>query len=253
MQDNTPYNTVPYAPDSTSGMQVAILAGGLATRLGNLTAHQPKSMLEISGKPFLEHQLDFLKKGGVTNIVLCVGHLGDQIVRHFGDGRNYGLTISYSTEDSPLGTAGALKRAQHLLDDRFFAMYGDSYLLLDFHQVMAFFNSCNKLALMTVHKNYDRYDKSNAVVEGNLVKAYSKTEKTKDMVYIDYGLNILSRECLALIPENQPYFLEDLFVRLIKEKELLAYEIKERFYEIGSLEGLKEFEIFAKNRLNIIN
>jgi NDP-sugar pyrophosphorylase family protein len=253
MQDNTPYNTLPDTPDSTPSMQVVILAGGLATRLGNLTTHRPKSMLEISGKPFLEYQLDFLKKGSVTNIVICLGHLGDQIVRHFGDGRTYGLTISYSSEESPLGTAGALKRAQHLLDDRFFAMYGDSYLLLDFHQVMAFFNSCNKLALMTVHKNYDRYDKSNAVVEGNLVKAYSKTEKSKDMVYIDYGLNILSRECLDLVPEDQPYSLEELFTKLIQREELLAYEITERFYEIGSLEGLQEFEIFAKNRLNVIN
>jgi MurNAc alpha-1-phosphate uridylyltransferase len=253
MQDNTPYNTAQYIPDSTSVMQVAILAGGLATRLGDLTTYRPKSMIEISGKPFLEYQLDFLKKGGVTNIVICLGHLGDQIVRHFGDGRTYGLTISYSPEESPLGTAGALRRAQHLLDDRFFTMYGDSYLLLDFHQVIAFFNSCNKLALMTVHKNYDRYDKSNTVVEGNLVKAYSKTEKTKDMVYIDYGLNIFNRECLDLIPENQPYSLEELFTRLIEEEELLAYEITERFYEIGSLEGLQEFEIFAKNRLNGIS
>jgi MurNAc alpha-1-phosphate uridylyltransferase len=118
---------------------------------------------------------------------------------------------------------------------------------------MAFFNSCNKLALMTVHKNYDRYDKSNAVVDGNLVRAYSKTEKIKDMVYIDYGLNILSRECLDLVPENQPYSLEELFTKLIQREELLAYEITERFYEIGSLEGLQEFEIFAKNRLNVIN
>jgi NDP-sugar pyrophosphorylase family protein len=253
MQDNTPYNTVPDTPDGASGMQVAILAGGMATRLGDLTSNQPKSMIEVSGRPFLEYQLDFLRKGGITKVVLCLGHMGEQIARYFGEGRRYGVSISYSYEDSLLGTAGALRQARHLLDDRFFVMYGDSYLFPDFDQVMAFFSSHKKLALMTVYKNYDRYDRSNTVVEGNLVKLYSKMEKTEDMIYIDYGLNIFSQDCLELIPEDQSYSLEELFTRLIEKEELLAFEVKERFYEIGSPQGLKEFENFAKNMLNVFN
>jgi NDP-sugar pyrophosphorylase family protein len=253
MQDNTPYNTVSEIPDSESGMQVAILAGGMAKRLGDLTRNQPKSMIKVSGKPFLEYQLDFLRKGGITKVVLCLGHMGEQIARHLGEGRRYGLSISYSFEDSLLGTAGALRRARHLLDDRFFVMYGDSYLFPDFDQVMAFFNSHKKLALMTVYKNYDRYDRSNTVIEGNMVKLYSKTEKPDDMIYIDYGLNILSQDCLELVPENRFYSLEDLFTRLIEKEELLAFEVTERFYEIGSPQGLKEFENFAKNMLNVLN
>jgi len=234
-------------------MQVAILAGGMAKRLGSLTSNRPKSLIEISGKPFLEYQLDFLRKGGITKVVLCLGHMGEQIARHFGEGRRCGVSISYSFEDSLLGTAGALRRARRLLDDSFFVMYGDSYLFPDFNQVMAFFNSHKKLALMTVYKNYDRYDRSNTVVEGNLVKLYSKTEKTDDMIYIDYGLNILSQDCLEFIPENQLYSLEELFTRLIEKEELLAFEVKERFYEIGSPQGLKEFENFARNMLNVFN
>ena len=234
-------------------MQVAILAGGMAKRLGSLTSNRPKSLIEISGKPFLEYQLDFLRKGGITKVVLCLGHMGEQIARHFGEGRRYGVSISYSFEDSLLGTAGALRRARRLLDDSFFVMYGDSYLFPDFNQVMAFFNSHKKLALMTVYKNYDRYDRSNTVIEGNLVKLYSKTEKTDDMIYIDYGLNILSQDCLEFIPENQLYSLEELFTRLIEKEELLAFEVKERFYEIGSPQGLKEFENFARNMLNVFN
>jgi NDP-sugar pyrophosphorylase family protein len=253
MQDNTPYNTVSDIPDSESGMQIAILAGGMATRLGDLTINQPKSMIKIYGKPFLEYQLDFLRKGGITKVVLCLGHMGKQIARYFGEGRRYGVTISYSFEDSLLGTAGALRRARHLLDDRFFVMYGDSYLFPDFNQIMAFFSSHKKLALMTVYKNYDRYDRSNTVVEGNLVKRYSKIAKTDDMIYIDYGLNILSQDCLELVPESQFYPLEELFTRLIEKKELLAFEVKERFYEIGSPQGLKEFEYFARNVLNVFN
>jgi MurNAc alpha-1-phosphate uridylyltransferase len=253
MQDNTPYNTAPEIPASESGMQVAILAGGMATRLGSLTSNRPKSLIEISGKPFLEYQLDFLRKGGINKVVLCLGHMGEQIARHFGEGRRYGVTISYSFEDKLMGTAGALRRARHLLDDRFFVMYGDSYLFPEFDQVMAFFSAHKKLALMTVYKNYDRYDKSNTVVEGNLVKLYSKTEKPDDMIYIDYGLNILSQDCLELVPENRFYSLEDLFTQLIEKEELLAFEVKERFYEIGSPQGLKEFENFTKNMLNVFN
>ena len=229
-------------------MQVAILAGGLATRLGDLTKNQPKSMLEIHGGPFLEYQLELLREGGVNNIILCIGHMGEQIERHFGDGMKYGVNIQYNLEDKPLGTAGALKKAEALLDDVFFTMYGDSFLFLDFSLIMSYFKSQNKLALMTVYKNYDCYDKSNTAVEGNLVKNFSKKEKTKDMVYIEYGANIFKKEALKMIPDNQPYSLDDLFPRLVEKEELLAFEVKERFYEIGSLQGLKDFEEYIKGR-----
>ncbi|MCL0036324.1 sugar phosphate nucleotidyltransferase [Dehalococcoidia bacterium] len=227
-------------------MQVAILAGGLATRLGNLTKGQPKSMVRVLGKPFLEYQLELLRRAGIKNIVLCVGHMGEQIERHFGNGGKYGVNIEYSREDRLLGTAGALKKAEAWLNDVFFTMYGDSYLFLDFSFIMSYFKSHNKLALMTVYKNYDRYDRSNTVVEGNLVKKFSKRKKTKDMVYIEYGANIFRKEALNMIPENQFYSLDDLFSRLIEMDELLAFEVKERFYEIGSPQGLNEFEEFVR-------
>ncbi len=227
-------------------MQMAILAGGFATRLGNLTEDRPKSMVEVQGKPFLEYQLDMLKKGGINNIVLCLGHMGEQIERYFVNGRKYGINIQYSFEDRLLGTAGALKKAEVLLDDIFFTMYGDSYLFLNFSRVKSYFEYRNKLALMTVNKNYDQYDKSNTVIQGNLVKKFSNKEKTEDMFYIEYGVNIFNKEVLKMIPENQFYSLDDLFTRLIEMGELLAFEVKERFYEIGSPQGLKDFEKYAK-------
>ncbi len=223
-------------------VQVVILAGGLATRLGGLTRNQPKSMVKVLGKPFLEYQLELLRRGGVKNIVLCIGHMGEQIEGHFGDGKRYGVNIRYSVEDKLLGTAGAFKQAESLLDDAFFTMYGDSYLFLDFSATMRYFKSRNRLALMTVYKNYDRYGRSNTVVEGNLVKKFSKQEKTENMVYIEYGANIFSKEALNMIPEDQFYSLDDLFPRLIEMEELLAFEVKERFYEVGSPQGLKEFK-----------
>ena len=231
------------------GIQVVILAGGFATRLGQLTINRPKSLVDILGKPFLAYQLELLQAGGITDIVLCIGHLGKQIQDIFGDGSKYGVRIRYSQEDRPLGTAGALKNAESLLDDTFFVMYGDSYLFLDFPKLMAYFVSQNKLGLDTIFKNNDSYDKSNIVIKGNLVTRYSKTEKTKDMIYIDYGAAIFRKEVLQLIPENRFSPLEDLFIRLIGIEQLLAFEVTERFYEIGSPSGLRDFEEFARRHI----
>ncbi len=230
-------------------IQVVILAGGLATRLGNLTESRPKSLVELLGKPFLAYQLELLKNSGITDVVLCTGHLGAQIQETFGDGGRHGVHIRYSPEEKPLGTAGALKNAEPLLKDIFILMYGDSYLFLDFPKIMSFFLSQNKLGLDTVFKNNDDYDKSNIAIKNNLVAKYSKVEKTKDMIYIDYGAAIFRKEVLRQIPENRFSSMEDLFIRLIGMEQLLAFEVNERFYEIGSPQGLKDFEEFARHRL----
>jgi N-acetyl-alpha-D-muramate 1-phosphate uridylyltransferase len=230
-------------------IQVVILAGGLATRLGDLTKNRPKSLVEIQGKPFLAYQLELLKNSGITDIVLCTGHLGAQIQETFGDGSKYGVRLRYSPEEKPLGTAGALKNAESCLNEIFVVMYGDSYLFLNFPEMMSYFTSQNKLGLDTVFKNNDAYDKSNIAVKDNLVVKYSKAEKTQDMVYIDYGAAIIRKEALQLIPENRFAPLEDLFVRLIGMEQLLAFEVNERFYEIGSPSGLRDFEEFARHRL----
>ena len=230
-------------------IQVVIFAGGLATRLGELTKNRPKSMVEILNKPFLAYQLELLRAKGITDIVLCIGHLGTQIRETFRDGSKYGVHISYGIEEKPLGTAGALKNAESLLGNIFFVMYGDSYLFLDFHEIQSYFISQNKLGLATVYRNHDSYDQSNMVINGNMVTKYSKIEKTKDMVYIDYGASIFRKEALQLVPENHAYSLEDLFIRLIEKEQLLAFEVNDRFYEIGSPQGLRDFEEFAKGMI----
>ena len=229
-------------------MQVAIIAGGLATRLGELTRSQPKSMVLIEGKPFLEHQMEYLKKSGVGNVILCIGHLGQQIEDYFGDGSKFGVKIDYSREDRLLGTAGALKRAEPKLLDVFFTLYGDSYLFLDYRRAMAHFKSQGKLAMMSVYQNRDLYDRSNTAVAGGMVKRYSKTDKTGDMVYIEYGANVFDKKVLDMVPRDKPYGLEDLFPRLIEKNQLAAYEISERFYEIGSKQGIQDFTGFIRGK-----
>jgi len=229
-------------------MQMAILAGGLATRLGALTRDRPKSMVEIEGKPFLEYQLVLLTEAGMKDIVLCLGHEGEQIRRYIGDGSRYGINLKYSIENNPLGTGGALKNAEKLLDDTFFTIYGDSYLFLDFEKILSFFESRNKLALMTVYRNDNQFDRSNTMIDGDTVTKYSKNGVTEDMVYIDYGVNLFRKEVLEMIPENQFYALEDIFPRLIEKNELLAFEANDRFYEIGSVRGLQDFESYIKEK-----
>ena len=230
-------------------IQVVILAGGRATRLGELTKNRPKSLVEIQGKPFLAYQLELLKDHEISDIVLCIGHLGGQIRKAFDGGSNYGVHLTYSLEDEPLGTAGALKNAAPYLNDTFLVIYGDSYLLLDFVKIYAYFLTQQKLSLDTVFRNNDAFDASNIVIRDNMVEGYSKSEKTPDMVYIDCGAVIFHKEVLQLIPENHFYSLEELFLRLIEKEQLLAFEVKERFYEIGSPQGLKDFEAFIQRRL----
>jgi NDP-sugar pyrophosphorylase family protein len=231
-------------------MQIVILSGGLGKRLGTLTRNTPKSLIRISGKPFLEYQLDFLTKAEIKKILLCTGHMGEQIEIHFGSGEKYGVNIRYNHEDKPLGTAGALRYCEEKLDDPFITIYGDSYVFLDFNDMISYFQSQDKLALMTVYKNSDRYGWSNTSIQGNLVKQYSKKNSTGDMEYIDYGVNVFRKRVLDMIPKNQFYSLEDLFPKLIEQEQLLAYEVYQRFYEIGSPEGLADFKHYVTRRRN---
>lgn len=228
-------------------MQAAILAGGLATRLRPMTYSIPKSLIEIEGRPFIEYQLNMLKKHGLTNVVLCVGYLGEQIESFVGNGSRFGVTVNYSYEKNHLlGTAGALKKAKDFLDNQFFVIYGDSYLFIDFASILSHFNQDNKLGLMTVYKNHNQFDKSNIVIDGNLVKIYDKQHKFDGMDYIDYGALLLKKNAIELVPQKQMYSLEELLIPLVKQGQILAYEIKQRFFEIGSLSGISDFKKYIK-------
>lgn len=231
-------------------MQMIILCGGLATRLGDLARNTPKSMIQINGKPFLQYQIEQLKKQKIKDIVLCVDHLSEKIKDYFDDGKKFGVNIKYSYDgDKPLGPIGALKKAEPLLEDVFFIMYGDSYLSIDFTQVYNYFIKHDKIALMVVYKNYDKYDKSNIVVENGMVTRCSKEEKNKDMIYIDYGTSILRKKTLIDIPRDTFYSTVTFFSDIVKKKQLLAFEAKKRFYHIGTLDALEEFKGYIeKNR-----
>ena len=224
-------------------MQMVILAGGLGTRLRPLTQRLPKCLVPVNGKPFLEYQLEMLGRRGVRDIVLCVGHLGESVLDHCGTGHRFGVNIVYSWErDGLLGTAGALKRAEPLLDPEFFVTYGDCYLLLAYREIMTSFRSSDALGMMVVYRNSDRLERSNVVVRDGRVTAYDKNTRLPGMVHINEGLSVLRRRALRLIPEGEPLSQEEFYAGLIARGKLLAYETQQRFYEIGSLQGIEEFQ-----------
>lgn len=226
-------------------LTVAILAGGLATRLRPVTETVPKSLLEANGEPFVVHQLRLLHAKGIRQVVLCVGHLGELVQQAVGNGAAFGVQVDYSF-DGPvlLGTAGAIKNALPKLGNSFFVMYGDSYLPCDYAVIARSFETAAALGLMTVFRNEGKWDTSNVEFEGGKILAYSKTERTPRMHYIDYGLGVFHAQAFDGLPEAKPYDLAELYVDLQRRKQLAAFEVRERFYEIGSPAGLQETAAF---------
>lgn len=232
-------------------MQAVILCGGKATRLHPLSRRVAKSMVVIRRKPFLKHQLTLFRRYDIRHIVLCVGKFSDQIQRYFGDGHHLGLQIQYSHDGKiPFGTGGALKKAQPLLEEMFFVMYGDSFLPFNFLKPMHCLQKTGKLGLMVFYRNRNRIERSNVKVRRGMVKTYGKDLPHEQMDCIDYGVSIFRKKALEILPAHQPADLSLLHQTLIRRKELLAFEAKRRFYQIGSLDGLREFERYAsKHRL----
>lgn len=228
---------------------VAILAGGLATRLRPLTQDIPKALVEVAGKPFICRQLDYLRDQGIVRVVMCVGYRGGQIEALVGDGAAFGLKVLYSRDGpSLLGTGGALRRALPLLGKRFFVLYGDSYLPCDFPAVQRAFVASGKPALMAVLRNEDRWDKSNVIFREGAILEYNKQAPNPEMDYIDYGLGILSAAVLQSYPEGRAFDLADVYHKLSIAKELAGFEVHERFHEIGSRQGLEEAEAYFSAR-----
>jgi NDP-sugar pyrophosphorylase family protein len=228
---------------------VAILAGGLATRLRPITEKIPKSLVPVAGKPFLAHQLELLRSRGIHRAVLCIGYLGEMIQREFGDGSTYGLRLDYSF-DGPklLGTGGAIQRALPLLGDEFFVLYGDSYLPVEYRPVAEFFRRSGKLGLMTVYRNEGRYDISNVVFRDGEIAVYDKKNRPPEMRHIDYGLSLFKAPVFESYATDRPFDLTEVMGKLVRERQLAGYEVRERFYEIGSPTGLAELETLLQSK-----
>lgn len=222
---------------------VAIVAGGLATRLRPLTERIPKALLPVAGKPFLAHQLDLLRHQGIRRAVLCLGYLGEMVEIEFRDGRAWGIQLDYSF-DGPtlLGTGGALRQALPKLAETFFVLYGDSYLTAPFAPIAEFFERSGRHGLMTVYRNEGLYDTSNIVFQDGRIALYNKKVRSPEMRHIDYGLSLFRASVFEEWPSGKAFDLAEVMQRLIARNDLAGFEVRERFYEIGSPAGLAELE-----------
>lgn len=224
-----------------------ILCGGMATRLGSLTASTPKSLLLVNGEPFLAHQLRLLRAHGIEKAVLCTGYLSGLIREYAGDGSRFHLRIDYSEDGPvPLGTGGAIRKALSLAGDHFFVLYGDSYLPCDYGRVAQTFLDSGRPALMTLYRNEDAHDASNVEFRNGRIVRYDKKNRTPEMKYIDYGLGVLRREVFAELPADATVDLAAVYSALVERGELAGMVMENRFYEIGSVAGLRETEEYLR-------
>ena len=230
-------------------LPVAILVGGLATRMRPLTETIPKALIEIAGRPFIDYQLKLLRSNGIKKVVLCLGFLGEKIQEYIKTSELHGLHIQYSFDGRhPLGTGGAIKKALPLLGENFFVLYGDSYLPIDYKSVETAFIHSKKPALMTVFRNEGQLDASNVLYvadssihpSGCVVLYEKNSPQAYEMHYIDYGLSCC--DAAEIAKENADCFdIADVFTRLSKEGNLAGFEVTERFYEVGSFSGIEDF------------
>jgi NDP-sugar pyrophosphorylase family protein len=220
-------------------LPIVLLAGGLATRLHPLTRDLPKSLIEVGGRPFIDWQLELLEKNGYRDVVMCVNYKAEKIIERIGNGNKFGLDVTYS-HDGPqqLGTAGAIKKALSKVGPKFAVLYGDSYLPIDYGKVENEFLKTNSICLMTYLKNENQFDMSNIELKNDSIVSYSKENPTAEMKYIDYGLSYYSREVFDSIAENENTDLSTILEKLAQLQSINGHEILQRFYEIGSFEGI---------------
>lgn len=221
--------------------KIVILAGGMATRLLPITQDLPKALIDVCGEPFISRQLNYIKEQGIDEVILCLGHLCDQVICYLESQNKFGLNIQYVEDGGvPLGTGGAVRKSLPLLQDNFFVMYGDSYLPTNFLDVQSAFVKSKKSGLLTIFKNEGRYDSSNVSFEKGTLTEYNKACPTSSMSHIDYGLSILSKDSFDDFLDVETFDLAEIYRQLSLSGELLGFEIFERFYEIGSFEGLSQ-------------
>ncbi len=221
-------------------MQCVVLAGGLGTRMRPATEAVPKAMLEVAGKPFVDWQLELLARGGVERVLICTGHLGEQIADHVGDGTQWGLAVQYSSDgETLLGTGGALRRAldRDLLGERFLVTYGDAYLSVDLRLLMDRLDAVDVPAVMSVWHNCGAIVPSNADLDGTRV-VYRKTVTDPALEYVDYGMLALQRSVIEGIEPDRVVDLAAVLEELSAADAVAGFEVTERCYEVGSPEGL---------------
>jgi NDP-sugar pyrophosphorylase family protein len=231
-------------------IQAVILAGGLATRMLPRTETVPKALLEVAGRPFIDWQLELIARTAITDVVMCVAHLADRIRDHVCDGSKYGLRVTYC-EDTLLGTAGALRGALSHLADEFLVTYGDSYLRFDYAEpVRMLTRNADCDGVLAIYRNAGRHEVSNVITDGTWVLRYDKQAPDPAFDHVDYGAMALRRNVIAALPAGKKLGLDSIQRDLAARSRLRAFVARERFYEIGSPQGLAELDAMLLNPLH---
>jgi len=217
-------------------IKAVLLVGGLGTRLRSVVPYAPKVLASVGKRSFLELLVGQLRWQGIHQLVMCTGYLAEQIENEFGDGRSLDITIEYSREDQPLGTAGAVKRAERYLrgTSEFLVMNGDSFLEINFHALMDCHRSHNALATMAVRRVEDtgRYG-SVQVDAGGRVRGFSEKTGSNTAGLVNGGVYIFSPAVLGHIPEHPASLERDVFPSLL-DRGVYAQEQSGMFIDIGT-------------------
>jgi NDP-sugar pyrophosphorylase family protein len=234
-------------------LPIVILSGGYATRLRPITEKIPKALIPINGIPFIDWQLRLIKKQGFEEVVICLNYKSEMIREFLGNGSRFDLNIVISEDgDTPLGTGGALKKALGLLGEKFVVLYGDSYLDFDYKRAELAFLQTSKSAMMAIYKNQNNYDKSNVQFSKDMPLKYSKKGKLDTMSYIDFGMNFFNRKAFENLELGRSFDLSEILEKLSDKNELEGYEVNDRFYEIGSMIGIKDLSQYLERKINVI-
>lgn len=235
-------------------VQVVVLMGGLGSRLGDITANQPKPLVPIHGKPFFEYELKLLLQSGFRKFLFLVGYRSEMIEQYFGHGSRYGedISIRYSYDgENLLGTGGAVVRALPMLEDEFLLIYGDSFMDVDYGEILYRYwrgKQDGKQGLMTVLKNEGRFDASNVRMVGGEIFSYKKGVSDPSYDYIDYGIEVFQKKVFENLPTDEHIDLAAIQEQLVTERMMAVCEVYRRFYEIGSPLSLQEFREYADQR-----
>lgn len=218
---------------------LVILCGGKAKRLGSLASEVPKSLIEINKKPFLSYILENYIDQGIKDIYFCLGHLSEKFEEYIETSSKAEVNFYKSYDDKLFnGTGGAVKKVAKKISGPFFVTYGDSYLDINLKKILKSYKMGNG-PLMTIFKNNGQFDNSNCMLTDERI-IYSKSQTLEGANYIDYGLSIFASEDFLYAPNS--FDLSSLQEKYSLENKLQYYEVRKRFYEIGNLEGLKEFD-----------
>jgi NDP-sugar pyrophosphorylase family protein len=229
---------------------VALLAGGLGKRIRSSTGDSlPKALLPVAGRPFIDYKLAGLASQGIEHVVLLLGHGAEKIIEHIDAGKDFGLRISVVHDGPALrGTGGAVAGALTHLGEVFWVTYGDTYLRVDVAGAEKAFSSERKEGLMTVIRNRDQWDKSNVDVRDGIVVSYEKDSRPEAHEYIDYGMMILRADVFrAAQLKSRTFDLADVLREAVSKQQMMAFEVQDRFYEVGTPAGLADSEAFFRS------